>query len=325
MEALQDGSWLDGLRTVKVKANRGDREEPPADNEKRRKTRRLNKKVVSAPNERVPNPVEYKGVHRNREAFQARINVGGEFFSVGNFPTVLEAARAYDIAVIGMNVWQKSWSGLSTLNFPPNSFSNDEIENVKSRMKRRYGDDLPAWHYGVYVSDTGFGAFLDMELEILHLGTYPTVDDAARARDLAGIASDRWKKGDEIMNFPDMEYTAQEMEIWKDWLTRRGERKDLEHLPEGLPNNRNSYWSVRALVNQCFLPKARGAGHDGVPTPEPAGKESTVVNEDGVGSGINDEARNRDPHSVSKGGSKRKVTLTTEDGETMSFLSEGEG
>ncbi|GMH36616.1 hypothetical protein BSKO_04489 [Bryopsis sp. KO-2023] len=274
--------------------------------------------------------MEYHGVTRSRERFKAKINVAGDNYYVGFRATALEAAKAYDIAVIGFNVWQSSWSGLSKLNFPPNSFTKEEIEKVKQDLKDRYLDDLPAWYFGAYISDTGFGAFLDMELEILHLGTFPTVEAAARARDLAGLANGKWKQGDLIMNFPDAEYEQGELDVWKDWLMRRGEKRGLERLPEGLPNNRNSYWSVRALVNQCFLPKLKVETEEEelsiVPTRMPAeisDSENDGIDEGGAGRGDKNSSGSGSADLMRRRGRKRKVKVIKEGKDLFGEVVEG--
>ncbi len=46
------------------------------------------------------NTTGYKGVRRTKSGFYARINVSGREISLGGFPTLERAARAYDTAAI---------------------------------------------------------------------------------------------------------------------------------------------------------------------------------------------------------------------------------
>lgn len=121
---------------------------------------------------------KYKGVVRDsfNGCWQSRITIDRVTYGLGAFESEIDAARRYDHAA------KAHFGEFARFNFPNSDITPNGISVVR-RGKR----DLPKC-----INRTPSGKFCVQKMvsgKSLYLGTFPSLDDAVRARDSAGITN----------------------------------------------------------------------------------------------------------------------------------------
>ena len=138
------------------------------------------------------NTIGYRGVVKNGNRFQARIQIGDKYQHLGLFGTTKEAAIAWDLAAI------QAKRPKSDLNFPDMIHVKKEIPKIK---KRRLVNSANTTNFnGVSKNGKKFLARLGINGKSKHLGYFTKARDAAMAYDEAIV---KYHQPRTKFNFPE--------------------------------------------------------------------------------------------------------------------------
>jgi hypothetical protein len=147
---------------------------------------------------RSTNTVGYRGVCKNGN-YQVQIPINGKVTYIGIYDTAIEAAIAYDRAVLKAN------KSKTLLNFP------DMVHNLDVEPKRKNIKRSSTGYRGVTKRANGkCVAQICVGGKVSNIGTYDTAIQAALAYDQAAIKAGKKKS---TLNFPDGLPIKQESDI----------------------------------------------------------------------------------------------------------------
>jgi group I intron endonuclease len=118
-------------------------------------------------------PKKYLGISKCKTLWRCRVSIEGKELHVGSYSTEEEAAHKRDLAVLYFKCKSK-------LNFPENSYSLKDIENIKNEIDNN--KSKTSSHVGVSKLKNGkWRAYYYINKKYINLGNYETENEAILA------------------------------------------------------------------------------------------------------------------------------------------------
>ena len=175
------------------------------------------------------NTLGYRGVFKNRDRFQSRIQLGGKRKSLGTYGTVKEAALAFDQAIRHYKL------PLSRLNFPGGVPIDDEDYDtlMDPKKKRILSTRNTTGYNGVHTTGgkktKKFRAAITVHgSSTKHLGTFDDIKEAALAFDQAVV---QYNLPSSRLNFPNNYIDYCQKNNLDDLFTTVLPPKKMVHVP----------------------------------------------------------------------------------------------